>query len=96
MAYNSGRYDMNGLCIYAHDIINGTRENKRDKTMELTLVHMNEFGRDRFYAEHTDSNEAMILKLMNRKSFTVDQLQACKDFGWEIKIVGAKLGEFLI
>lgn len=52
--------------------------------MHLTLIHRQEFGKDRFTP--VCSNAQALLKISNRKSFTSTHIAIFKEAGWEITI----------
>ena len=54
--------------------------------MKLHLKYKPSVGRNLLYAN--DVNAALILKLMNRQSFTTYQVEVMRENGWEVEIEG--------
>lgn len=52
--------------------------------MKISVTHKSEFGKDRFYPACEQSK--LILWLMKRNSYTLEQIKRCKAAGWEVEI----------
>lgn len=52
--------------------------------MNLEVLYRKEFGKDRFYS--LCDNSKLILSLMGRASFTLDQLKEMRAHGWDITV----------
>lgn len=52
--------------------------------MKISVTHKKEFGKDRFYPECEQSK--LVLWLMKRNSFTLQQIKRCKNTGWEVEV----------